>query len=519
MVLIGPQTHLLGYRKDNRMKSHVIVASILAAFAAVACTSEAEQDGSSGPTSSSSSGLTAGTSSGGGEAPSGVAPGGSSSGAAVAGDVDFAKLPAGSFAVQLDNNTRGSFPDDKVFISIVGVDAPGGHVTYAMPTKTTVRNAPTGDGTLMVVKNGHYADNSPPSCIPKNGQCYANYSFTLADLGKSKTIYLPGDGKYYGTRIYVSLGEPLYQQVNEVNTGLSQLNLQDPNDPNFDVPQDWFELTYDPLKTPAIPFGGNVTQVDMYSIPMAFDVVGVKGTTMNRGITMGHDSTTKVDTQAQLVAKYQSEVAGPFKNLLQKDKRGNVVRFIAPYHGKNFQKGGADEYYFSDYVNDVWRQFTENPSSLYFNDQPDGNGNRFAGCEPDKAHEHQICFLYKSADKKHETGPWYIKKPTTLEVLQNGGALQPGCKSTAELNECNAFGAQLAAALNRGVAKSPKDWLDASKFYQGNGPMNHWAKFWHEVSLDKRAYGMGFDDTGDQSSVAILPVEENVAKVRIGIGW
>lgn len=500
------------------MKSHVIVAAILASFAAVACTSEPDTGPPSEGTSSSSSGLTAEGTPAGATAP-GASAGANGGGAVAATDVDFAKLPKGSFALQLENTTGGRFRDDQVFISIVGVDAPGGKVTYAMPTKATVKNAPTGEGTLLEIKRGRFADNSSPSCLKKSGRCFANFGFTLADLGANKTVYLPGDGKYYGTRIYVSLGEPIYQEVSPDERGLSQLNLQDRNDPNFDVPQDWFELTYDPAKSPAIPFGGNVTQVDLYSIPMAFDVVGVKGTTMQRGLTMGPDGSAKVGTQEELVAKYQAEVAGPFKNLIQKDKQGKVVRFVAPYHGKNFQRGGADQYYFDDYVTEVWRAFTEDPGSLYFNDQPDGNGNRFAGCEPDKAHEHQICFLYKSADGKHETGPWYIKKPTTIEVLQNGGTLQPGCKSSPDLNECNAFGAQLAAALNRGVAKNPKDWLDASKFYKGNGPMNHWAKFWHEVSLDKRAYGMGFDDTGDQSSVAILPVEENVAKVRIGIGW
>jgi hypothetical protein len=388
-----------------------------------------------------------------------------------------------------------------------------------MPTKATVKNAPNGDGTLMSIKHGHFADNTAPGCIQKNGKCFANYSFTLADLKQNKNVYLPGDGGYYGTRIYVSLGEPIYQEVNEVEKGLSQLNLQDPNDPNFDVPQDWFEFTYDPMKSPAIPLGGNVTQVDLYSIPMAFDVIGVNGTTMRRGITMGPDGSAKVSSQDELVKKYQAEVAGPFKNLIQTDKDGKYVRFIAPYHGKNFQKGGADEHYFDAYVNEVWSQFTTNPASLEFNDQPNGHGNRFIGCTPDAAHKDQICFMYKSADGLHNTGPWHIAKPTTFDVLQNGGALQPGCRSTKELNECNAFGAQLAGALNRGVAKTPKDWLDASKFYKTAGPKNDWAEFWHEVSIDKRAYGMGFDDTGDQSSVAILPVEENAAKIRIGIGW
>lgn len=440
----------------------------------------------------------------------------------VDGEVDFGALPAGSFAVELENTTHGQYADNQIFISIVGVDdkAPLGHVTYAMPTGSMVKNAPEGEGLLMEVKRGHREDNDAPGCLQKSGRCWANYSFTLADLGGAKTIYLPGDGKYYGTRIYVSLGEPIYQEVSVDERGLSQLNLQDPNDPNFDVPQDWFEFTYDPMAQPhPIPLGGNVTQVDLYSIPMAFDVKGVNGTKMTRGITMGASGTAGVETQAELVAKYQAKVSEPFKNLVQTDKNGKIVRFIAPYHGKNFQAGGADEHYFDAYVDEVWAQFASQPETLSFNDQPNGHGNRFTGCAPDADHEGQICFMYASADGRFETGPWYMAKPTTFDVLQNGGALQPGCRSSEDLNECNAFGAQLAGALNRGVAKTPADWLDASKFYKNEGPKNDWAEFWHGVSIDNRAYGMGFDDTGDQSSVAILPTTENAAKVRIGIGW
>jgi len=444
----------------------------------------------------------------------------------VNGDIDFSKLPNGSFALKLENNTGGQFRDEQVFVQVIGYDAPAGHLTYASLTKTNVTNAPQGTGLLVQIKLAEEADNDAENCLKKNNTCYANYAFTLADLQPDKTVFLPGDGKYYGTRIYVSLGAPIYQKVTEQGKGYTQLNIDDPNDVNFETPLDWFEFTYDPLHlnpvTKAlepIPLGGNVTQVDLYSIPMAFDVVGVKGTTYTRGITMGAAGSAGVATQEDLVRKYQGFVGSPFKDLLQRNSADKVIRFISPFHGENFKANGKDTNYFDDYVATVWNQFSSNPASLDFYDQGGKVGNRFYGCAPDAQHQGQIAFMYTSMDQKHNTGPWYLEKPTTLDVLTNGGKLQPGTQSSPLLGEGNACGREFAAALNRGVAETPAYWREPSKFFQTKGAKNDWVAFWHAVSIDRRAYGMGFDDAADQSSVAILPVEENVSKIRIGIGW
>ncbi len=444
------------------------------------------------------------------------------------GNIEFSKLPNGSFALKLENNTGGKFRDEQVFIQIVGYDAPLGQVTYASLTKANVTNAPQGTGLLGQIKLAQVTDNDAPNCLKKDNTCYANYAFTLADLKPDKTLFLPGDGKYYGTRIYVSLGEPIYQRITEQGRGYTQLNVDDVRDVNYNTPLDWFEFTYDPLHvnpdtkaSAPIPLGGNVTQVDLYSIPMAFDVVGVKGTTYTRGITMGATGSAGVTTQEELVRKYQESVSGPFKDLLQKNREGKVVRFISPFHGENFQeaRNGRDKNYFDEYVDKVWGKFSSNPTLLDFYDQGGKVGNRFYGCAPDAKHQGQIAFKYTSMDQKFNTGPWYLEKPTTLDVLTNGGALQPGSQSNNLLGEGNAFGRELAAALNRGVAETPGYWRDPSMFFKTKGPKNDWVEFWHAVSIDKRAYGMGFDDAADQSSVAILRVEENVSKIRIGIGW
>lgn len=450
-------------------------------------------------------------------------------------DKPYADLAAGSFALTLSNGTRGQWRDDQIYITIVGVNgpAPDGAITYVRPTATRVVGAPPRPGTtetlqgvLAEVRMGSAADNTSPGCIAAAGSCFVPYAFTLADLGPERTLFLPGDGKYYGSRIYVSIGRPLLQQVSPDGRGISQPNIESSTDPNFTTVFDWFEFTYDPVKTPApIPFGGNVTQVDLYSVPLMFEVIGVNDTRMTRGISVGADSSSGAATRDELFAMYRASVGPAFADLAQMDGDA-IVRLIAPYHAANFGPGGADAAYFDAYVDQVWSQFASDPGSLDFRDQPplpDGTpqGNRFYGCTPAEVQVHpdRLCFKYTpAADTDVSTGPFYIAKPSSYDVLTNGGALQPGCKSSADYSECNAFGAQLAAALNRAVAHLPAQWRNAQAFYLQD-PKNDWAQFWHKVSIDGRAYGMGFDDVADQSSVAILPLRENILQLTLTIGW
>jgi hypothetical protein len=109
-------------------------------------------------------------------------------------------------------------------------------------------------------------------------------------------------------------------------------------------------------------------------------------------------------------------------------------------------------------------------------------------------------------------GPYTIHKPSTMEVFQNSGNLQPGGI------DIDAFGAMLSGALNRHVADQPQSWRDPSKYYLAE-PMHDYASYWHKVSIDHLAYGFGFDDSAEQSSVAILSSYEDIASLNVEIGW
>lgn len=406
--------------------------------------------------------------------------------------VSYTKLPNGTFALKLVNASNGTVPDSQIFVEIVSL--PNGKVTIVDAGPQIVPDGPEGEGALGTVQ------------VANANESLATHAFSLAQL-PNKTIYLPGDAQFLGSRIYISIGQPLQMAVNQTADGYVQPNIENPSDPNYSTRFDWFEMAYAPQNNPQVAFGGNITQVDGFSIPMSFTVEGVKNTVLTRGITLGEGSSSGVATRDALINKFLTDpsIDAPFKTLAQYDTQGNVIRLISPYHSTTFRAGGSGQSYFDQYVNDVWQYYASNP--LNFNDQPDGSGNNYQGRLVTNASGAQVFRVSRNGGPEFD-----MPKPSTNDVLTNSGALQPGG------TDANAFGALLAGAINRHVATQPQNWLTPASFYQAT-PSNEWAMFWHQVSIDGLAYGMGFDDTANQSSVAILPADENLKQLTISIGW
>ncbi len=405
--------------------------------------------------------------------------------------VSYTKLPDGTFALKLVNASNGTVPDSQIFVEIVSL--PNGKVTVVDAGPEMVPDGPEGEGTLGSVS------------VANANESLAAHAFSLAQL-RNKTIYLPGDAQFLGSRIYISIGQPLQMAVNQTADGYVQPNIENPSDPNYSTRFDWFEMAYAPQNSPQVAFGGNITQVDGFSIPMSFTVQGVKNTILQRGITLGEGSSSGVATRDALINKFLNDpsIEAPFKTLAQYDTQGNVIRLISPYHSTTFRAGGAGQSYFDQYVDSVWQYYASNP--LNFNDQPDGSGNNYQG-RVVNVNGQQVFQVSRNG------GPVFnMAEPGTHDVLTNSGVLQPGG------TDANAFGALLAGAINRHVAAQSQNWLNPATFYQAT-PSNEWAMFWHQVSIDGLAYGMGFDDTANQSSVAILPADENLKQLTILIGW
>ena len=76
-------------------------------------------------------------------------------------------------------------------------------------------------------------------------------------------------------------------------------------------------------------------------------------------------------------------------------------------------------------------------------------------------------------------------KPSTQDAFMGTGVL--------------ATNPQFCAAINRHVLADPADWRNPDTFYDAE-PCNWHAKFLHEHSLGRKAYGFCYDDVAEQAA-------------------
>ena len=237
----------------------------------------------------------------------------------------------GFIGVDLNNNTNGAWADDQIYVTVIGQDPATQQYAYLLPNGTIV------DFTMQ--------DSSAANHLTKNGQNFGNYSFTLA---QSTLLKIP---TFLSARAYVSLGEPLYVQVNGNAggkvTGYAGPNPQNPTDPNIDTHFDWYEFNNQ---------NGifiNTTQVDEFGLPLLLDVWGSGGTFHKQvGIT---ESITQIDSE------FASQVPAQF----QPPTMSNL-RIFSP--GKlSMAAGGANANYFDSYISGAWSTFSTTPLSVTLN--------------------------------------------------------------------------------------------------------------------------------------------------------
>jgi hypothetical protein len=427
------------------------------------------------------------------------------SGSAFAEEVDFKKLKPGSFPLVI--NKTGANLDEKVYVQLIS--SPNAAQTKSgqpevwyinVKPNTKVTGAPNNhNGSLAEFVKG--TPGSAENPIP---------SFELSQL-ENGTLILPGDGEYHGARLWVSIGKPMTMWVNGDANGYVQPDLHNAADPNSKIPFDFVEFTYKYANGRAeIPFGVNLTQVDGFAVPLALTLHGVSNSKAERGISLnskGKIGSSGVASRAELIDIYLNTVSEPFRTLTRKDG-DKVISLRAPYFGHNF-KAGKDAGYFAPYVDKVWASYT-NPTTV--SDQPDFNaGNKYQITSSGEKLSVTRIPVDGSSPKT-----FLIAKPSTEEIFKCNGPL---FDVTPTAVEERAFGAMMCGSLNRSVAEAEKAelWLKPDTYYQGT-PKNEWSDFWHKVSIDKLAYGFGYDDTAGQSSVTILPGHDNVSHVELEIG-
>ena len=367
----------------------------------------------------------------------------------------------GTFPFIIQNNTHGVWANNQVYVMILGQATPG-QWSYLRS-----------DGTLVHI---NHLDASAPNHLTKNGVNYANMSFTL---DQTSTITMPTHLE--GARMYLSLGSPMYIPIAPDDSGWGGPNLGNSSDPNADVYFDWYEFAYQYGVT---PFGGNTTQVDMFGFPM---------TARLQQAAIGYDQTVGITlSRDQVYSQYTAAVSPAFQALV------TPYRILAPHSSASFAPGGSQANYMQTYIDQMWNYYATNPFTLT------RQGVTFAGGVVNG----QLQFTRNGA------GPFFLNKPTSSDVLACSGALASGGMSPQALE----LGAEVCAALNRGVALNTGDWYNPAAYYT-NSIRNEYAGFWHQISIDHRAYGFPYDDVNDQSAVKILPNANPPSSVTLSIGW
>ncbi|MER7467938.1 glycoside hydrolase family 64 protein [Streptomyces sp. NPDC097981] len=367
---------------------------------------------------------------------------------------------SGSFPITFQNNTRGTYSDSQVFVTVLGQVTPG-QWSYMKP-----------DGSMVHIS---HLDATAPGHLVKKGVNYPAMSFTLAQAGGT----VPSPASIRGGRIYVSLGSPVYLPVSPDDQGWGGPDLRNPDDPNSDVYYDWYEYTY---VHGQVAFGGNTTQVDQFGFPM---------TSRLRQTSSGYDNTQGITrTRAEVMQQYAASVGAAFKPLQ------NGYRIVAPRSSDLFLAGGAQQNHLTAAIDQAWAYYTTHPFTLT------RLGETFSG----RVSGSTLTF------GKNGSGSFNLHKPTSPDVMACAGALASGNDTEKQL------GAEFCAAFNRGVALDTAAWYTPAAYYGGTAK-NDYAGFFHTVGLNQRAYGFPYDDVNDQSSVQILGNTDPPTGLTLGIGW
>ncbi|MCU1248028.1 MAG: coagulation factor 5/8 type domain protein [Edaphobacter sp.] len=382
----------------------------------------------------------------------------------------------GFIGVDLNNNTKGRWTNDQVFVTVIGIDPSTNKFAYL-----------TADGTIV---DFTLNDSSAANHLTHGGKNYGNYSFTLA---QSTLLKIPPFGS---ARAYISLGAPLYIQVNGDAsgnvTGYAGPNPQNGTDPNINTYFDWYEFNVAGNGSIYI----NTTQVDEFGLPLTLDVWGSAGTF--------HQQVGITESIAQLDSEFANEVPAQF----QPPTMSNL-RIFSPAK-LSLAAGAANGNYFDSYVAGAWSSYATTPVSITL------NGRQFTGT----ASGTNLTFNEVNPSSAHVGETFVVQQPSTQDILGCAGTMATGVPGTTpQLQDENAVQLQLqnqiCSAINRHVLLTPANWASASAYY-GAAPANFYSEFWHNHSIGGLAYGFSYDDNNNQSTTIATPQPEHMA---FGIGW
>ena len=295
--------------------------------------------------------------------------------------------------------------------------------------------------------------------------------------------------KLNAVRVYISSGRGLQVCCNSaVGAPPSEPIGWTSTEPNYDTPFDWAELNWDNAGNAGLGhktrLGGNVTQVDMFGLPLLLTLKG-KSTVADQPATANAGSTRRFDT---MMSAYQA-LGTPWTQLIV-NSGGAPLRVISPYHG--IANGVFPNNALNSYISQVFSFYQSNSLAVRASCGQDGGVSHIlSGSTSGGA----LVFSEGGTEK------FQFLQPTTLTVYQNEIHANPTPASPLYNCLSGVVAAKLGGAFIRTnlLLNTNLDACDTSQFYVGS-PIQQYAQIFHAYGVNQLAYSFGYDDTCGQSS-------------------
>jgi hypothetical protein len=346
--------------------------------------------------------------------------------------------------------------------------------------------------------------------------------FAQADRGPDGTadfnIPFPAPGTAFplpltrGARMYVSLGTKFKTGINPDLTWASPNGWSSTADPNFNTLWDNFEYDYLVGVDSHQPgMGINTTQVQMFGLPLSFTITGSSGSIAQMGFKAG------VRTAFFNALKNNP----PFDSLIVPGTATGTnvspLRAISADQAiLNGEQNIPSVPHFSNIT--YWDTYISNIWTYYKTHTLTANTSAFGTYTGTVNSSNQLVFT--QANKPDIA---FSLPPSTDAIVGNGALITP-CNAwqagSPLFVACAEIGSELSAYINRSTLlvdpvmnrNNPCPLAAINEFYQ-NQPVNIYAQLMHQYSYpvtdaqryapNGAAYGFGFDDNCNQSSVIV----------------
>jgi Beta-1,3-glucanase len=316
----------------------------------------------------------------------------------------------------------------------------------------------------------------------------------ISDSGET-TITVPS--YVNSARVWFAVGELKFYTVagSDGSFSVVQPSQSNPDDPSAGI--NWGFVEFSWLTGSGVY--ANVSYVDFVGLPLGLSLTNTTGG-VQTALGLEADAVTAVCND--LTA--QAAVDGYPWDQLCMSINGTVMRVLAPYDymEANATNGFTD--YFSDYVDEVWSNYTDTP--LIINTQKVGNvsctvSGDILGCPGDNVN---------------------YTKPSTADIF--GCNTGPFVTDTSDTAVHQAAVPRLCAAFNRATllldGGNYQPSLPSTDYYT-TLPNNYYSKIVHKYEVDGKGYAFSYDDVNpsgldENASGEVSSTSPKVLAITVG---